>query len=74
MLTVSLEKGKNMDMENTIKETKNFIVALDEILQLMKGSERKSRERSLAVTKLQEAIMWLGVEVKKSLDWTSTLR
>lgn len=57
------QKGKNM--ENIIKETKEFRVALDDILQLMKGSERKSRERSLSVTKLQEAIMWLGMDLKE---------
>lgn len=27
-------------------------------------TQRKSRERSLAITKLQEAVMWLGMDLK----------
>lgn len=46
---------------------------LDEALQLLRRTEhtgtpehapRRSRERSLAVTKIQEAIMWLGMDLK----------
>lgn len=48
-----------------IAETKTFRVDLDAILQALKDSERKSRERSLAITKLQEAIMWLGMDLKE---------
>ncbi len=47
-----------------IKETKTFRVALDNTLQMIKGAERTSRERSLAITKIQEAIMWLGMDLK----------
>lgn len=40
---------------------------LDLVLQEIKkeeASDRKSRERSLAISKLQEAIMWLGMDLK----------
>jgi hypothetical protein len=47
-----------------IREDKMFRQALDEILQGIK-SLLGSRERSLAVTKLQEAIMWLGMDLKR---------
>ena len=47
-----------------IVETKEFRVALDNVLQKIKSAPRKSRERSLVVTKLQEAIMWLGMDLK----------
>lgn len=56
-------------------DTKQWRKDLDEILQRIKNqsgmtpgrdssSARRSRERSLAVTKLQEAIMWLGMDLK----------
>ena len=41
-----------------------YRVSLDAVLQQIKDSPRKSRERSLVVTKLQEAIMWLGMDLK----------
>ena len=58
---------------DSIGETKQFRKDLDEVLQRLKTSShptnphqyaRASRERSLAVTKLQEAIMWLGMDLK----------
>lgn len=56
-------------------DTKQWRKDLDEVLQRIKNqsgmnpgcdssSARRSRERSLAVTKLQEAIMWLGMDLK----------
>lgn len=50
--------------ELSVTETKQFRVDLDAVLQRLKDAQRKSRERSLAVTKLQEAIMWLGMDLK----------
>lgn len=47
-----------------IVEDKMWRVALDQTLQLIKSST-KSRERSLSITKLQEAIMWLGMDLKE---------
>lgn len=49
----------------TIVETKQFRVDLDDVLQRVKGAERKSRPRSIAITKIQEAIMWLGMDLKE---------
>jgi len=37
---------------------------LDEKIQQVKGLPA-SRERSLAITKLQEAVMWLGMDLKR---------
>lgn len=62
-----------MEPLDTIGETKQFRKDLDAILQRLKISSsptnphvhaRASRERSIAVTKLQEAIMWLGMDLK----------
>ena len=35
---------------------------------IMRDANRPSRERSLAVTKLQEAVMWLGMDLKAIND------
>lgn len=56
-------------MYNPVIESKEFRVDLDNVLQRLKGGEhdpthRRSRERSLAITKVQEAIMWLGMDLK----------
>jgi len=59
-----------MDTQNMtlspVYETKQFRVSLDKVLQDIKEptSDRTSRERSLAITKIQEAIMWLGMDLK----------
>ena len=64
--------------EAFIFQTKQWRKDLDECLQrLKKGSDkgytglrepdhpiRSSRERSLAITKVEEAIMWLGMDLK----------
>jgi hypothetical protein len=47
-----------------VAETKQFRKDLDEILQRLKSSSRLSRERSLARTKIEEAIIWLGMDLK----------
>ncbi len=47
-----------------IRQAKEFRVALDGVLQLMKARP-SSRECALAITKTQEAIMWLGMELKR---------
>lgn len=48
-----------------VADNKQFRKDLDEVLQRIKNSPRKSRERSLVVTKVQEAIMWLGMDLKE---------
>lgn len=51
-------------IENNIKSDKQLRVDLDEQLQILQ-SLPGSRERSLTITKLQEAIMWLGMDLKR---------
>lgn len=50
--------------EQSIKTVKQHRKDLDDVLQRIKGSG-PSREVSLAVTKVQEAVMWLGMELKR---------
>ena len=64
--------------EALVFQTKQWRKDIDECLQrLKKGSDkgytgerdpdhpvRSSRERSLAITKIEEAIMWLGMDLK----------
>lgn len=47
-----------------IKDDKTARKRLDENLQFLKAMP-PSRERALAITKLQEAIMWLGMDLKR---------
>ncbi len=47
-----------------VKADKELRKNLDEQLQRLKSLSR-SRERSLSITKLQEAIMWLGMDLKR---------
>lgn len=53
--------------EQIIIEDKTWRVALDKILQEIKTST-KSRERSLVITKIQESIMWLGMDLKENTN------
>jgi len=41
------------------KESEEFTEKLDVVLQGLKDSSRRTRERILSITKIQEAIMWL---------------
>jgi len=47
-----------------IQRTKAFRLHLDGTLSHIKAAS-PSRERALAITKLQEAIMWLGMDLKE---------
>jgi hypothetical protein len=49
---------------SAIKDDKFLRKQLDESLQTLKALPG-SRERALAITKLQEAIMWLGMDLKR---------
>ena len=51
-------------METEIKADKQIRKDLDEVLQRLKVLT-PSRPRSLAITKLQESIMWLGMDLKE---------
>ena len=53
-----------MEYKEDVKCDKLSRVALDKELQELK-SYPKSRERSIAITKLQESIMWLGMDLKR---------
>jgi hypothetical protein len=71
----ALLKGSQMaeqtEKEMFIKTGKQYRKDLDEVLQRIKGDCRTSRERSLCVTKVQEAIMWLGMDLKALNDGVS---
>lgn len=47
-----------------VSNTKQLRKDIDEVLQRVKALDR-SRETSLAITKLQEATMWLGMNLKR---------
>jgi hypothetical protein len=62
-----------------ISQTKDFRRRLDLVLQDIKFDShptaphewaRSSRERAIAITKLQEAIMWLGMDLKAIAEET----
>lgn len=53
-----------MDRTEEIVANKQLRKDLDEKIQQVKNLPA-SRERSLAITKLQEAVMWLGMDLKR---------
>ena len=50
--------------EKEITENKRLRRDIDDIIQDVKDLP-PSRERSLSITKLQEAVMWLGMDLKR---------
>lgn len=56
-----------MERLQEIVANKQLRKDLDEKIQEVKNLP-PSRERSLAITKLQEAIMWLGMDLKRLND------
>lgn len=54
----------NISYEQEVIENKRLRKEIDEKIQQVKNLPQ-SRERSLAVTKLQEAVMWLGMDLKR---------
>lgn len=50
--------------DQEIREIKSLRKDLDEIIQRIKALP-PSRECSLAITKSQEAVLWLGMELKR---------
>ena len=54
----------NMDRTEEIVANKQLRKDIDEKIQQVKALPA-SRERSLAITKLQEAVMWLGMDLKR---------
>ena len=53
-----------MTIKEEIPFDKDMRRQIDDILQMVKAAPA-SRERSLAITKLQEAVMWLGMDLKR---------
>ena len=53
-----------MNRTEEIVANKQLRKELDEKIQEVKNLPA-SRERSLAITKLQEAVMWLGMDLKR---------
>ena len=60
----------NISYEQEVTENKRLRKEIDEKIQQVKQLP-PSRERSLVVTKLQEAVMWLGMDLKR-LDEKNT--
>lgn len=67
---VSKENGEPLfevvedKFESEVKLDKQLRKDFDSLLQKLQEAD-KSRERSLAITKIQEAIMWLGMDLKR---------
>lgn len=59
---MSTESG--ITIEGEVIENKQLRKDIDEKIQRVKYLPA-SRERSIAVTKLQEAVMWLGMDLKR---------
>ena len=55
---------QEQSLERNVKANKQLRVNLDAQLQNLKKLSG-SRERSLSITKLQEAIMWFGMDLKR---------
>lgn len=58
------ENPNGYNYEGHVKQIKSLRQGLDGQLQSMKAAP-SSREVSLAITKIQEGIMWLGMELKR---------
>ena len=56
------ESNPNYDLE--VITNKELRKSIDEQIQKVK-SLPSSRERSISITKLQEAVMWLGMDLKR---------
>ena len=53
-----------MNLEQEVITNKQLRKDIDEQIQMIKELPA-SRERSLAITKLQEGVMWLGMDLKR---------
>lgn len=53
-----------MNLEQEVVANKRLRQEIDEKIQEIK-SLPSSRERSISITKLQEAVMWLGMDLKR---------
>ena len=55
---------KNAQRDYEVIQNKTARVQIDDQIQKVK-SLPPSRERSICITKLQEAVMWLGMDLKR---------
>ena len=53
-----------MDITKEVPAIKQCRKHIDEIIQRVRGLD-PCRETSLVITKLQEAVMWLGMDLKR---------
>lgn len=53
-----------MNFEQEVVENKRLRQEIDVKIQELKAFPA-SRERSLAITKMQEAVMWIGMDLKR---------
>lgn len=58
---------ENITISEEIVANKTLRKEIDEIIQKVKVLP-VSRERALSITKLQEAVMWLGMDLKRIAD------
>lgn len=58
-------KTEQQIIDGQIAATKTWRRDLDTVLQQLKPPTDRSRERALAITKIQEAIMWLGLDLEE---------
>ena len=77
MRMAEIESATAQDVPVFVAQTKQHRKDLDEVLQRLKRDSiplgllstyqpiRSSHERFLAITKIQEAIMWLGMDLKE---------
>ena len=59
------ENVHNTPVPTAVAETKTWRKDISALVEIMSQSARKSRSRSLAVTKLEEAVMWLGKDLQE---------
>jgi len=60
-----MEKSEtSLAYEAEVVANKKLRKNIDELIQELKALP-SSRERSLSITKLQEAVMWLGMDLKR---------
>jgi hypothetical protein len=59
------ETASVLNLTNPVAETKAARLVIRGMVEDLSASQRKSRSRSLAVTKLEEASMWLGKDLQE---------
>lgn len=63
-MDLSATKQEEMPFVEQVVQNKQLRKDTDDIIQRIKDLP-SSRERSLAITKLQEGVMWLGMDLKR---------